>query len=141
MFNILLSILGTFGFCSILNVPKNKIIWIIIGSFISAAAYEILNVLLEFSVFISTMIAAFCIGIFSEIIARTVKTPATVILLPSTIPLLPGGSLYYAMSYLVHSDYKMFVHYAFQTINTGFGIAIGAVLTAIVIKLIYALTD
>lgn len=136
MISIISSILGTLGFCAILNVPKSKIIWVGIGAAISASIFEVLYSLKNFGVFTATVIAAIAIGIYSEIIARIIKTPSTVILLPSTIPLLPGGSLYYAMSYLVAGSYKNFMHYAIETINTGCGIAVGAIVTSIVIKVI-----
>lgn len=116
-------------------MPKDKIIFAAIGAFISASVYEILTYY-SLSIFISTAIAAFAIGIYSEITARIKKTPATVILLPSTIPLLPGGTLYYAMSFLMHNEYKKFIQYAVETINTGFGIAVGAIATSILIQII-----
>lgn len=136
MISIISSIFGTLGFCAILNVPKRKIIWVGIGAAISASIYEILYSFESFGAFTATMIAALAIGIYSEIIARVIKTPSTVILLPSTIPLLPGGTLYYAMSYLVASDYENFMHYAIETINTACGIAVGAIVTSIAVKLI-----
>jgi uncharacterized membrane protein YjjB (DUF3815 family) len=82
------------------------------------------------------MLAALAIGIYSEIMARIIKTPSTIILLPSTIPLLPGGSLYYTMSYLVAGNWEKFGHYAVETISTASGIAVGAIITSIGIKLI-----
>ncbi|MFR5876629.1 MAG: threonine/serine exporter family protein [Eubacterium sp.] len=136
MISIISSILGTLGFCAILNVPKRKIIWVIIGAAISASIFEVLYSFEKFSIFTATMLAAMAIGIYSEIMARKTKTPATVILLPSTIPLLPGGSLYYAMSYLVAGNHESFAQYAAETISTGCGIAVGAIVTSIALKLI-----
>lgn len=118
-------------------MPKDKILFAGIGAFISATLQEALNYYFDFTIFTSTATAAFAIGIYSEIIARIKKTPATIILLPSTIPLLPGGSLYYAMSFLVHSEYKKFIQYTVETVNTGFGIAVGAIATSIVMQIIH----
>ncbi|MDE5996512.1 MAG: threonine/serine exporter family protein, partial [Eubacterium sp.] len=69
-------------------------------------------------------------------LARIIKTPANIILLPSTIPLLPGGSLYYTLSYLLHSDRKNCLIYAKETILVGAGIALGAVFISIIITFI-----
>lgn len=74
--------------------------------------------------------------VYSEIFARLLKTPASVILAPATVPLLPGGSLYYMMSYLVRFDYSKFVFYAKETVLTGFGIALGTVFVSLVVKII-----
>jgi uncharacterized membrane protein YjjB (DUF3815 family) len=139
MINIILCISGTFGFCAVLNVPKNKIIPICIGATISATIFEVLYNVADMGTVISTTTATLAIGIYSEAMARILKTPATVILLPSTIPLLPGGTLYYAMSYLVAGAYEDFLYYAKETIYTGFSIAIGSIITAIAVKLIYTI--
>lgn len=135
--NIILCISGTIGFCSILNMPKDKILYAGIGALLSATIQEYMMHFLFCPVFIATAAAAFAIGIYSEIIARIKKTPATVIRLPSTIPLLPGGSLYYAMSFLLHGEYKKFGEYASETVSTGFGIAVGAIATAVVMQIIH----
>lgn len=76
---------------------------------------------------------------FSEAAARIVKAPASVIMIPGSIPLLPGGSLYYMMSFLVHFNAEMFFHYAAETVLTGLGIALGAVIVSIAVKVFTAL--
>ena len=47
--------------------------------------------------YLGFFVVAILITIYSEIWARILKTPATTILMPTVIPLIPGGSLYYAM--------------------------------------------
>ena len=51
---------------------------------------------------------AILITIYSEIWARILKTPSTVILMPTVIPLIPGGSLYYAMDAALRHDMPQF---------------------------------
>ena len=128
MYNTILCVIGTFGFCYILNAPKKKIIWILIGSLISGSMFEIMQYF-NFSIFISTATASILLDLYCEGIARVIKTPSTVILLPATIPLLPGGALYYAMQSFVNASYNQFKLYALETISTGFGIAFGIILT------------
>ena len=59
---------------------------------------------------------AILITIYSEIWARILKTPATTVLMPTVIPLIPGGSLYYAMDAALRRDMpqspseKMWIH-------------------------------
>ena len=53
-----------------------------------------------------------------------------------TIPLLPGGSLYYTLSYLLHSDRANFYVYAKDTVLTGAGIALGAIFVSIILSFI-----
>ncbi|MDE6110872.1 MAG: threonine/serine exporter family protein [Eubacterium sp.] len=135
MLDITTCILGTFGFSVLLKVSKQKLIYTVLGGAISASlSYLLLQK--GFGVFTATFFAMVAICIYSEALARIIKTPANIILLPSTIPLLPGGSLYYTLSYLLHSDRKNFLIYAKETILVGAGIALGAVFISIIITFI-----
>ena len=106
--NILLCVLGTVGFCVVLNVPKNKILSVIIGAFFCSLTFEMLFEYTTLGIFASTLIAVIVAHTYSEIIARILKTPSTVILIPTTVPLLPGGYLFYAMSGLVTGNKTAF---------------------------------
>lgn len=135
MLDIITCIFGTFGFSVLLKVSKQKIIFTVLGGAISAAISTIM-INNNANTFYATFCAMVAICIYSEILARIIKTPANVILLPSTIPLLPGGSLYYSLSYLIHSNKERFHIYAKETILTGLGIALGAILISIIITFI-----
>ena len=128
-------IIGTFGFSVLLKVSKQKLVYTVLGGAISASlSYFLMQK--GFDIFFATFFAMVAICIYSEVFARIIKTPANIILLPSTIPLLPGGSLYYTLSYLIHSDKENFYIYAKETVLTGAGIALGAVFTSIIITFI-----
>ena len=70
------------------------------------------------------------------LISRLKKLPTTVILMPSTIPLLPGSSIYYTMLYAITSDNDKFLNYAKSTVLTGLGISLGAVIATVIIKIL-----
>lgn len=135
LLEILTCIAGTFGFSVLLKVSKQKIIFTIIGGTISAVIYT-LFIHSGNGTFQSTFWAMTAVCIYSEVLARIIKTPASVILLPSSIPLLPGGSLYYTLSWLIHYNKDMFYMYAKETVLTGLGIAFGAIFISIVITFI-----
>ena len=135
MLDITTCILGTFGFSVLLKVSKQKLIYTVLGGAISASlSYFLLQK--GYGIFTATFFAMVAICIYSELLARIIKAPANIILLPSTIPLLPGGSLYYTVSYLLHSDKESFLIYAKETILTGAGIALGAIFISILITFI-----
>lgn len=136
--NIILCIIGTLGFCAILNMPKDKIWAVIIGSAISASIYEILEPIID--TFFATFIAALAIEIFSEIMARITKTPAIVILLPSTIPLLPGGFLFYTMNNIISKNIKQAIYFSQKTIYVAFALAMSSVVMLICLSLIRRFT-
>lgn len=110
-----------------LNLPRKKIVLVMIGACVSAFTFELMCK--KYSVFASSLAASLLIGIYSEIIARIIKTPSTVILIPCTIPLLPGSYLFYATNYFVNSNYKLFNKYMLDALHDCFGISLGIILT------------
>ena len=106
MFKAILCVIGTAGFCIILNVSKSKFLPAVLGGVVSAFTAALLenNGAGLFKTILVSMIA---LCAYSEIAARLLKAPVSVIMIPGSIPLLPGGSLYYMMRYLVHFDSRM----------------------------------
>lgn len=135
MLEVITCVLGTFGFCVILNVSKRMLFYSVFGGLISSVL-QVLLTKLGAGTFEAVFISMLVISVYSEALSRITKTPANIILLPASIPLLPGGSLYYMMSFLVHFDRENFVFYAKETALTGLGIALGAVVISIIVKLI-----
>lgn len=134
--NILLCVLGTFGFCAVLNAPKKHIKYILLGAFISAGVYELCEKRLLLGVFSSTLISAVVVEFYSEAVARAIKAPAIVILVPCEIPLLPGGYLFYAVTSVVSGKLDLFFHYASLTACVAFALAMGAVICLIVLAVL-----
>ncbi|MDE5964496.1 MAG: threonine/serine exporter family protein, partial [Eubacterium sp.] len=56
---------------------------------------------------------------------------------PSTIPLLPGSSIYYTMFWAINGDKESMNKYASSTLLSGLGIALGAVIASAIVKFIY----
>lgn len=135
MLEVITCVLGTLGFCVILNVSKRKLFYSVFGGLISSVLLVLLTNL-GAGTFEAVFISMLAISVYSEALSRITKTPANIILLPASIPLLPGGSLYYMMSFLVHFDRENFVFYAKETALTGLGIALGAVVISIIVKII-----
>ena len=75
--------------------------------------------------FLPSVAAAAFASLYSEAVARMKHAPATVFYIPALIPLVPGGSLYYTMSYAVRSDWDMVRLYAGNTMYCAVGIAVG----------------
>lgn len=137
MFKALLCVIGTAGFCIILNVSKSTFLPAVIGGAVSAFTAALLESN-GAGLFKTILISMIALCAYSEVAARLLKTPVSVIMIPGSIPLLPGGSLYYMMSYLVHFNSDMFYHYAAETVLTGLGIALGAVIVSIAVKFLAA---
>ncbi|QSX09411.1 threonine/serine exporter family protein [Alkalibacter rhizosphaerae] len=52
--------------------------------------------------------ATFTVSLVSEILARVVKAPVILFLVPMLVPLIPGGDLYQATTYLVQNQMSAF---------------------------------
>ena len=71
---------------------------------------------------------------YAEIMARLLKAPVPLYVLPSVISLVPGGSLYYTMSYCMERDWEQFGIYGYRTVQYALAIAAG-------MSLVWALAD
>lgn len=132
--------LGAAGFALIFGLRTNKILYAAIGGGISWAVYILCEVFLTNDLLVCSLIAAAAGTAYSEILARILKTPATVILIPTVIPLVPGGSLYYTMSSLIASDKAGFASYGMATAKYAVGIAAGITAVTIISRPLKYLT-
>ncbi len=121
---ILSAAIGSLGFSFMFNSGKRNLIPSTIGGALCWLVY-ILCTELKIGVFVAAVIAAATIQAYSEILARVMKSPATVFYIPSIIPLVPGGSLYYTMYYAAITDWSSFRIYGWKTLQVALGIAVG----------------
>ena len=87
--------------------------------------------------FLPNLLAAFVASLFADFFARLCKAPSTVFILPGCIALVPGGSLYYAMSNLLSENREVAVEYFLTTLTIGIAIGggiIGASLLRVAIQ-------
>jgi uncharacterized membrane protein YjjB (DUF3815 family) len=132
--NIIYCTIGSVAFAITMRAPKQNLKYIAIGAIISSSIDEILRE--YYGEFTSCLMAMICLSLFCELMARIIKQPTTVLLIPSVIPLLPGSAIYYAMLYAIQSNNQLFATYAKKTLSIGLAIALGAVVSSTVIKML-----
>ena len=88
------------GFSMIFRVRKELIPCTAAGSVLSWFLYRSVFYYTE-QIFLSCMVAASLTALYAEFMARWKKAPATIFLIPSVLPLIPGSNLYYMMSAIV----------------------------------------
>ena len=125
--------IGSAFFAITMNIPRYCLKYAFIGAFITATTERLLADF--YGELISCMMAMICLSFFSEAVARIVKVPTTIIVLPSTIPLLPGSAIYYSMLYGIGGNSQLFTYYLKSTIFTGLGIALGTIVSHIFINI------
>ena len=129
--NLLTALFSTVGYCLLMNVPVKKIIPASVGGMLSWLLYLLLKDRVQSVLYLLVLVGAFA-ATYSEIAAKIAKTPATLFLLPALIPLVPGGSAYYAMLGLVQNRFDDMRRYALLTGQWAVGLAAGICVVAVI---------
>ncbi len=87
--------------------------------------YLVLEYFFAENYFLQFLVATLFAASVSEVLARVVKAPSTIFLVPAIIVLVPGGSLYYTVSYLVNSEYALASDYGMRALLSLLGIGVG----------------
>lgn len=123
---------GCIGFSIFFNMKKERLFYAAVLGTITGTIYVFLEYCLPENVFLTNAIPAFIGTTFSELSARWKKAPAVVFILPSIIVLIPGGSFYYTMSYLVNRNQELFQEWGSRTLLSALGIAVGIIVASFV---------
>ncbi|MDL5041628.1 threonine/serine exporter family protein [Heyndrickxia coagulans] len=137
---LLTSFFSSAGFGILFNAPRKLLIQCGITGMIGWGIY-FLFYLYEQNVVYGTFIAAFFVGIISQVFARFYKTPILIFTVGGIIPLVPGGLAYEAMRHFVQNDYNGAVSLAAKVLLLSVAIAIGLVASEVANQLIKKLPD
>ena len=124
------SLVATLGFAIILNNKYNHLPIVATCGVVSTAAYFFTDLLIH-DVFISVAIGSMVATILAEILARILKSPTTVFLIPAIIPFVPGAMLFYMMYTLINGDIAKFNFYFSKLGLASLGIAVGIILASV----------
>lgn len=127
---LLTAFLGSLGFSILFNIRKDKLLPASLGGLLAWAVYLIAGTVTDSDV-IRYFIASMCFTVYAEIFARIKKTPATLFLVSSAIPLIPGGSLYQTMNYAMQKDWTAFCSQGLYTLLLAVAIAAGIIMMMI----------
>ena len=117
--------IGSLGFAMMFNVRRGLLAQAVLGGILDWGIYLIAAEITNSNIFVSSVMAAVFATIYAETMARIMKAPATIFYLPTVVPLIPGGSLFYTMSYAVLNEWDMVRSYGSSTIYCALGIAAG----------------
>lgn len=125
------STVGTMGIILQFGIEKRVIIWALVASILCCAAYEV-SMMMNAGFFLSSLVASAVAAAYSDFMAHMVKVPATVMIIPAIVPLVPGGRLYYTMLGAVREDMALFSSNGSSALQIAAGLAMGIiVVTAI----------
>lgn len=125
-----MGIIGSLGFALLFGIRGTKPLGCIaLGSGIGWIVY-LVSVAgghgKAFGMLASSLVIAAC----SEILARVIKAPVILLLVPMLIPEIPGGDLYYTMYSLVEGDTDKFASLLQLVLAEAGAIALGIILAS-----------
>ena len=136
---LLTSFIATCGFAIILNNKYRHLVIVSICGVVSCAAYFFTYKAIDSS-FISVMVGSMVSTIIAEVLARTLKSPTTVFLIPAIIPFVPGAKLFFMMYNLINGKmtecYSNFNDLAQSSLGIAVGIILASVCAQVIIKTI-----
>lgn len=135
MIQTAMGVLGSIGFAVLFGVYDRKLLWIAFGGGAGWMVY-LLCVDRGYSIFMGLFMASLFVAALSEILARIIKTPVILMLVPMLIPEIPGGDLYYTMYYLVQRQYTEFGQYSNLALAEAGAIALGIMTASYIAKFI-----
>ena len=82
--------------------------------------------------FMGVLLAAMTAGLFSEVLARIIRAPVLLSLVPTLVPLIPGSDLYYTTSFLLRGQSAEFAQRGQSLLWQAGAIAFGIILVSCV---------
>lgn len=136
--NSLYALLATLSFGIIFNIRGKNLISASFGGGIGWLFLLIFQQKLKVSPTFSLFAASIIIGIYSEIMARILKSPVTTFAICAIIPMVPGNGMYYTMYASVNGNAAKALSTGVQTLASAGAIAAGIVLVSSGTKILNA---
>lgn len=121
---VVCSFLGSLCFAFVFNIKGSKLFFAGFGGLVSSLSFSLFSLIFVQEItqcFYATIITA----IYAEALARIKKAPAVVFLVPSIIPLVPGGSTYYTMELCILGKVDEFIQKGLYTFGIAGSLAMG----------------
>jgi len=132
---IILAFFGSIFPAILFNIDRKKILWAGLCGAIGWTVY--LLIFYETNSPISaSFVGAIAVGVYSESMARIIKTPAFGFLIPGIFPLVPGFTAYTTLRYIVENNLSEALNKGIQTIAVGGSIGFGIMLSTTIFKFI-----
>jgi uncharacterized membrane protein YjjB (DUF3815 family) len=130
---IVLAFFGSVFPVILFNIDRKKIIWAGICGVVGWVTY---NIVLGYanSVVMASFLGALMVGLYSEFMARKLKTPASMFSIPGIFPLVPGITAFNTIKYIVENQPTLAFDKGMQTIAVGGAIGFGIMLSSTAVR-------
>lgn len=124
---------GSFGFAALFNIRGKKLMFATFGGFFGWAVY-LAAAHINGNPYLCGFCSSVMLTLYAECMARVHKTPVTVFLVSAAIPLIPGASLYRAMSGLMRQDWATLIEESVYTVLFAASMAAGITTTTVIFQ-------
>lgn len=128
IYHYIFAFIATVGWGVFFNVPKEDLVSSSVNGALGWVVYCILQTSTENPAF-SNFIASLLVTLISEFLARKLRKPAILFIIPGIIPLVPGFGMYNTMIHMVQGSYVKAIE-----IGTTVGLVSGAIVLGILVS-------
>ncbi len=132
LLQIFSAFIGVVGFAIALEVQKKYLFHCGIAGALGWAAYLFGQNFLPIG---GMFFSSFVIAWYSQVYARKLHCPVTVILIPAVFPTVPGASMYRTVYSIIMGQNDMAGHYFLETLTIAGMIALGIYMVEMIYKL------
>lgn len=132
---IIAGTVGTLGFTVLFNIRSKRLIFTVLGGFLSWTLFVVFSKFME-SESLNYFLVAFIMTAYAEIVAMIIKSPTTIFITTTLVPLIPGSSLYYTMANAFAENRTGFVEKGIHTLSLAAALALGIIIATAITKII-----
>lgn len=133
---LLTGFIGSLCYGVLFNIRGKRLLSVAFGGFLSWGMFLLISRFITNEP-INYFIVSAVTSLYSEIMARVLKTPAAPIATISLIPLIPGGSLYYTMAAAFEGNLSGFLEKAVSTLELACALALGIIVIAALSRILF----
>lgn len=132
---ILLAFFASVCLVILFNIERKKLIW---AGLCGSIGWIIYLIVVEYTLSptMGSFAGAFVLGLYSELMAKLLKAPASEFSIPGMFPLVPGLTAFNAVKYFVEKNNSEALTAGMLTISVGGAIGFGIMLSSATARLI-----
>lgn len=119
--------LAVASFSMILELPRRFMAWYGTAGAVCWLVYLVFRDA-SGSKILGAFVASLAVAVFGHVLARILKAPVTVFLIPGILPLVPGASIYNSVYYMIQDSRAQATYYLVETLQFAGAIAMAVFL-------------
>lgn len=134
MKQIILSFLGSLCPAVMLNTDRRNLIWAGLSGTLGRLINDQFLAIFPNTALLAVFLGTAAVAVYSELMARVRKTPATIFLIPGIIPLVPGVDAYRTIQLTAEREYITAMSYGVSAVAKACLIAFGIMTVSAVFR-------